>query len=117
MFFSDNTRVRILFFLSRKGRNFSPEFNIRLYGKNSESDYFFFPLPKSEYFFRFSATLGIRIFFFRNLLENNNTKRLNKIEKVKNIMWACEGVNLFLFIMKVWTDLNTALFSSSFRLT
>ena len=29
-----------------------PEFNIRLYDKNSESDYFFFPAPKSEYFFQ-----------------------------------------------------------------
>jgi hypothetical protein len=28
------------------------EFNIRLYDKNSESDYFFFPPPKSEYFFQ-----------------------------------------------------------------
>jgi hypothetical protein len=42
---------------------------------------------------------------------------LDKIEKVKNIMWACQGVNLLLFMIKVWTDLNTALFSSSFRLT
>ena len=47
-----------------------------------------------------------------NLLENKNTKRLNKIEKVKNSMWACQGVNLLLFMMKVGTDLNTALFSS-----
>ena len=31
---------------------FFPEFNIRLYDKNSESDYFFFPPPKSEYFFQ-----------------------------------------------------------------
>ena len=46
-----------------------------------------------------------------------NTKRLNKIEKMKNIMWACQGVNLLLFMIKVWTDLNTALFSSSFKLT
>jgi hypothetical protein len=38
-FFSDNTRVRIYFFLSRKAGNFFPEFNIRLYDKNSESDY------------------------------------------------------------------------------
>ena len=30
---------------------FSPELNIRLYDKNSESD-FFFPPPKSEYFFQ-----------------------------------------------------------------
>ena len=29
------------FFLSRKARNFFPEFNIRLYYKNSESDFFF----------------------------------------------------------------------------
>jgi hypothetical protein len=37
-------------FLSRKVRTFFPEFNIRLYDKNSESDYYFFPPPKSEYF-------------------------------------------------------------------
>jgi hypothetical protein len=30
------------FFLSRKARNFFQEFNIRLYDKNSESNYFFF---------------------------------------------------------------------------
>jgi hypothetical protein len=39
--------LEYFFFLSR---NFVPEFNIRLYDKNSESD-FFFPAPKSEYFF------------------------------------------------------------------
>jgi hypothetical protein len=31
---------------------FFAEFNIRLYDKNSESVYIFFPPPKSEYFFR-----------------------------------------------------------------
>ena len=31
---------------------FCPEFNIKLYDKNSESDYLFFPPPKSEYFFQ-----------------------------------------------------------------
>ena len=40
-FFSDNTRVRIIFF-ARKARIFFPEFNIRLYDKYSESDYYFF---------------------------------------------------------------------------
>ena len=39
------------FFLSRKARIFFPEFNIRLYDKNSELN-FFFPPPKSEYFFQ-----------------------------------------------------------------
>ena len=52
IFFSDNTNVRIFFFLSRKARIFFPKLNIRLYYKNSESDYFFFPPPKSEYFFQ-----------------------------------------------------------------
>jgi hypothetical protein len=42
IFFSDNTRVRMFLLLSRKARIFFPEFNIRLYDKNSESDYFFF---------------------------------------------------------------------------
>jgi hypothetical protein len=31
---------------------FFQEFNIRLYDKNSESDFFFFPPLKSEYFFQ-----------------------------------------------------------------
>jgi hypothetical protein len=51
IFFSDNTRVKKLF---------SSEFNIRLYDKNSESDYFF-SSTKIRIFF--SATLGIRILF------------------------------------------------------
>jgi hypothetical protein len=32
-------------------------------------------------------------------------------------MGAYQGVNLLFFMIKIWTDLNTALFSSSFRLT
>jgi hypothetical protein len=42
--------LKYLLFLSRKARIFFPESNIRLYDKNSESDYLFFPPPKSEYF-------------------------------------------------------------------
>ena len=52
--------LEYLFFLSRRARIFFLEFNIRLYDKNSESDYFF-PSTKIRIFF--SATLGIRIFF------------------------------------------------------
>jgi len=33
--------LEYLFFLLRKARIFFPEFNIRLYDKNSESDFFF----------------------------------------------------------------------------
>jgi hypothetical protein len=43
--------LEYLFFLSRKALNFFPELIIRLYDENSESDYFFLPPPKSEYFF------------------------------------------------------------------
>jgi hypothetical protein len=51
-FFRTTHELECLFFLSRKARIFFPKFNIRLYDKNSESDYFFFPPPKSEYFFQ-----------------------------------------------------------------
>ena len=40
--FRTKQELECLLFLSRKARNFVPEFNIRLYDKNSESDYFFF---------------------------------------------------------------------------
>jgi hypothetical protein len=60
-FFRTTQELEYLFFLSPKVRIFFQDFNIRLYVKYSESDYFFFPPIKSEYFF--SATLGIRIFF------------------------------------------------------
>jgi hypothetical protein len=51
IFFSDNTRVRMFIFLSRKARIFFPEFNIRLYDKNSDSDYFFFLHQNQNIFF------------------------------------------------------------------
>jgi hypothetical protein len=40
-----------LFFLSCKARMFFPENNIRLYDKNSESDYFFFLHQNQNFFF------------------------------------------------------------------
>ena len=49
--FRTTQELEYLIFLSRETRIFFPEFNIRLYDKNSESD-FFFPPPKSEYFFQ-----------------------------------------------------------------
>ena len=51
-FFRTTQELEYYFLLKREARNFSPEFNIRLYDKNSESHYFFFPPPKSEYFFQ-----------------------------------------------------------------
>ena len=49
--FFRTTRELELIFCRAKRANFFPEFNIRLYDKNSESDFFFLP-PKSEYFFQ-----------------------------------------------------------------
>ena len=43
--------LRIFFRTTRVKIFFIPEIPIRLYDKNSESDYYFFPPPKSEYFF------------------------------------------------------------------
>ena len=51
-FFRTTRELEYLFFLSRKARIFFPEFHIRLYDKNSESDYFVLSPPKSEYFFQ-----------------------------------------------------------------
>ena len=48
---SDNTRVRIILFFVAQMRNFFPDFNIRLYDKNSESDYFFFLHQNQNIFF------------------------------------------------------------------
>ena len=50
-FFRTTRELEYLFFLSRKAQNFFPEFNIRLYDKNSESDYYFFLLQNQNIFF------------------------------------------------------------------
>ena len=49
--FRTTREFEYLFFLSCKARNFFPEFNIRLYDKNSESDYFFFLHQNQNIFF------------------------------------------------------------------
>jgi hypothetical protein len=50
-FFRTTRELEYLFYLSRKARNFFSEFNIRFYDKNWFR-LFFFPPPKSEYFFQ-----------------------------------------------------------------
>ena len=49
-----NDRI-FIYFVAQTAKCF-PEFNIRLYDKTSKSDYFFFPPPKSEYFFPSQCT-------------------------------------------------------------
>jgi hypothetical protein len=51
-FFFGHHKSCNIFFLSCIARNFFPKFIIKLYDKNSEADYIFFPPPKSEYFFQ-----------------------------------------------------------------
>ena len=60
--------VQKCFFGQHESQNifFSPEFNIRLYVKNSESDYLFFFSSKIRIFF--SATLRIRIFVYKKTI-------------------------------------------------
>jgi hypothetical protein len=50
-FFRTTQELEYLFFLLRKARIFFPEFNIRLYDKNSESDNFFFLHQNQNIFF------------------------------------------------------------------
>jgi hypothetical protein len=44
--------LEFLFFFVAQSEIFFPQFNIRLYDKNSETFYLFFPPPKSQYFFQ-----------------------------------------------------------------
>ena len=60
-FFSDIASQNI-FFCGAMREFFFPDSNIRLYDKNSESDYFFF-LHQNQNFF--SATFGNQNIFFR----------------------------------------------------
>ena len=66
-FFIRTTReLGYLFLLSGKARIFFPEFNIRLYDKNSESDYFFFLHQHQNIFFSNIGNQNI-------VLEKNHT--------------------------------------------
>ena len=62
IFFSDNTRVRILIFFVAQSAKFFPQFNIRLYDKNSESFYFFFLHQNQNIFF---SNIGNQNVFFQ----------------------------------------------------
>ena len=49
-FFRTTQELEYLFFLSRKARNYFPQFSIMT--KTLNQIFFFFPPPKSEYFFQ-----------------------------------------------------------------
>ena len=69
IFFRTTQELEYLFFWSCKARNFFPEFNIRLYDKNSESDYFFSLHQNQNIFF---SNIGNHNIF----LEKNQTPPL-----------------------------------------
>jgi hypothetical protein len=52
IFFRTTHELEYFFLCRAKTEFLFPEINIRLYYKNFESDYFFFPPPKLEYFFQ-----------------------------------------------------------------
>ena len=68
IFFRTTEELEYYIFCCAKRKFFFPEFNIRLYDKNSESHCFFFS-PKIRIFF--SATLEIRLFFLENKLNGH----------------------------------------------
>jgi hypothetical protein len=65
-FFFGQHELVYLFFLSR---NFFPEINIRLYDKNSESDYFFFLHQNQNIFFSNIGNQNIFLEKNHNLLQ------------------------------------------------
>ena len=61
-FFGQHNSQIIYFLLSSKARIFFPEFDIRLYDKNSESDYFFFLQQNQNFVF---SNIGNQNIFFK----------------------------------------------------
>jgi hypothetical protein len=101
IFFSHNTRVKIFIFLSRKARNFFPEFNKRLYDKNSESDFFFFPPPKSEYFFQQHWESE---YFFRKKTITPPPFKLNGRSLIQESKFTSQGYHQISFFVKCFTQ-------------
>jgi hypothetical protein len=60
-FFRTTRELEYLFFLSHKAQIFFPESNIRLYDKNSESDFFFLHQNQNIFF----SNIGNQNIFFR----------------------------------------------------
>jgi hypothetical protein len=81
-FFRKTQELEYLFFLSRKAEFFFPEFNIRLYDKNSESDYFFFLHQNQNIFF---SNIGNQNIFLGKKHKERRTKtRLINFYKISN---------------------------------
>ena len=77
-FFRTTRELEYLFFLSRKARIFFPDINIRLYDKNSESDYFFFLHQNQNIFFRKKPQPPLQVkLWFPNMINDIKNKLSN----------------------------------------
>ena len=99
LFFRTTPELEYLFFLQRKSRNIFPELNIRLYDKNSESDYYFFFLHQ------------IQNIFFSNIGNQNILKKkektyppplkLNGRSLIEDICYTIDVIEDFCYIIDV----------------
>jgi hypothetical protein len=94
-FFPDNTRVRIFIFFVAQSAIFFPEFNIRSYNKNSESNNFFF-LHKNQ-----------NIFFIQQHWESEYFFRKKTITPPLQVKWSFPKERQF-----DWKILDSALIKS-----
>ena len=85
------------FFLSRKAQNFVPEFNIRLYDKNSQSDYFLFLHQKQNFFFSIIGNQNI----FLEKKHNPSPFKLNGRSLSVNIEIDLEAITIDLNTLRV----------------
>ena len=84
MFFRATRELEFFFCRAKREIFFLQNLTLGYMTKNSESDYFCFPSPKTEYFF--SATLGFRIFF---LGKNHNPSLQVKWSFPKEFLCRC----------------------------
>jgi hypothetical protein len=98
IFFRTTQELKYYYFLSHKVQIFFPEFNIRLYDKNSESDYYFFPPPKSEIFF---SNIGNQNIFLEK--NHNPPFKLNgrSLKAIFNRICNCWNI-LHHVYMSIW---------------
>ena len=85
-FFRKTQELEYWFFCCEKRKFFSPKFNIRLYDKNSESDYFFFLHQNQNIFF---SNIGNQNIFLEK--KHNPPFKLNGRSLIykDNYMWSC----------------------------
>ena len=102
-FFGQHKSYNIYLFLSHKARNLFPEFNIRLYDKNSESDFFFLHQHQNIFF----SNIGNQNIFFRkkNITPPFKLNGRSLIHILSNanllLIWALCVWNSWKFVLQI----------------